>query len=80
MRRGNVEFALYLKKSTATGTELQDNAAHVEQLAARACEISKILPETHALDPIDVLRWPGIVAEPEIDSVPQFEVSAARVG
>ena len=80
VRRGKVECALYLKKSTATGTELHVNEALVEQLAARACEISKILPETHALDPIDVLRWPGIVAEPEIDTEPLFEVTAALVG
>ena len=80
VRRGKVECALYLKKSTATGTELHVNEALVEQLAARACEISRILPETHALDPIDVLRWPGIVAEPEIDTEPLFEVTAALVG
>ena len=80
VRRGKVECALYLKKSTATGTELHVNEALVEQLAARACEISRILPETHALDPIDVLRWPGIVAEPEIDTEPLFEVAAALVG
>ena len=80
VRRGKVECALYLKKSTATGTELHVNEALVEQLAARAREISRILPETHALDPIDVLRWPGIVAEPEIDTEPLFEVTAALVG
>ena len=80
VRRGKVECALYLKKSTATGTELHVNEALVEQLAARAREISRILPETHALDPIDVLRWPGIVVEPEIDTAPLFEVAAVLVG
>ena len=80
VRRGKVECALYLKKSSTTGAELHVNEALVEQLAARACEISRILPETHALDPIDVLRWPGIVAEPEIDTEPLFEVTATLVG
>lgn len=80
VRRGKVECALYLKKDTATGTGLHVNEALVEQLAAQACEISKILPEAHALDPIDVLRWPGVVAKPEIDTEPLFEVAAALVG
>jgi uncharacterized protein (TIGR00255 family) len=34
--------------------------------------LSDLLPETRALDPIDVLRWPGVVQEPEIDTEPLF--------
>ncbi|MDH3533928.1 MAG: YicC family protein, partial [Gammaproteobacteria bacterium] len=41
-------------------------------------ELSKLLPDTSALDPVDILRWPGVVAEPEIDTEPLY-AEAVRV-
>ena len=72
LKRGKVECAVFLKRGDAAGAELSVNEALVAQLADRATEISKLLPESHALDPIDVLRWPGVVTEPEIDTEPLF--------
>ena len=72
LKRGKVECSIYLKRGGGKATELNVNQELVQQIAARASEISKLLPESHALDPIDVLRWPGVVAEPEIDTEPLF--------
>ena len=81
VQRGKIECAVYLKKGAAAGTEPHVNEALVEQLVRQAKEISRFLPEVREdLRPIDVLRWPGIVAEPEIDTEPLFEVTATLVG
>ncbi len=79
LKRGKVECAVYLKRGKAATAELSVNEALVQQLAARAAEISELLPEAHALDPIDVLRWPGVVAEPEIETEPLFAEAATIV-
>ncbi|MDH3439153.1 MAG: hypothetical protein OEM63_00265, partial [Gammaproteobacteria bacterium] len=72
LKRGKVECSIYLKRGSGGSQELNVNNELVQQIAARATEISKLLPESHALDPIDVLRWPGVVAEPDIDTEPLF--------
>ena len=45
----------------------------VAQIAARVAEISRILPDVEEPDPMDILRWPGVVLEPETDTEPLFE-------
>jgi len=70
LNRGKVECSIHLRRGSAAGTDLSLNEALVRQIAARVDEISALLPDTHSLDPIDVLRWPGVVAEPEIDTEP----------
>jgi uncharacterized protein (TIGR00255 family) len=72
LKRGKVECTLYLRRGGSASSELSVNQALVEQLAARASEISRLLPESHALDPIDVLRWPGVVTEREIETEPLY--------
>lgn len=72
LKRGKVECSIYLKRGSTSDSELNVNEALVRQLAARATEIAKLLPDSHALDPIDVLRWPGVVADREIDTEPLF--------
>lgn len=79
LKRGKVECSVYLKRGGGASQEISVNEALIQQIAARATEISKILPEAHALDPIDVLRWPGVVAEPEIDTEPLFAEAIAIV-
>ena len=70
LKRGKVECSLHLRRDSETRGELQIDEALVAQIAARSRELADILPETRPLDPIDVLRWPGVVAEPEIDTAP----------
>ena len=70
LKRGKVECSLHLRRDCETRGELQIDEALVAQIAARSRELADILPETRPLDPIDVLRWPGVVAEPEIDTAP----------
>jgi uncharacterized protein (TIGR00255 family) len=78
VKRGKIECSLHLRRGKDDSAELLLNADLVRQLAARIAELSALLPETHALDPVDVLRWPGVIAEPEIDTEPLF-AEAGRV-
>ena len=77
LKRGKVECSIYLKRGGSNKEELNLNEELVAQIAARAGEISKLLPDSQPLDPVDVLRWPGVVAEPEVDTEPLFAESLA---
>lgn len=76
VRRGKVECSLHLRRALHENEELKLDRQLVRQLSARVAELSELLPETRALDPVDVLRWPGVVQEPEIDTEPLFAATS----
>jgi uncharacterized protein (TIGR00255 family) len=76
VKRGKVECSLHLRRAFHENEELKLDQQLVRQLSARVAELSGMLPETRALDPIDVLRWPGVVQEPEIDTEPLFTATS----
>ena len=80
LKRGKVECSLHIRRGGTGTTELALNDALVGQIAARAGEIAALLPEASAPNPVDVLRWPGVVAEPEIATEPLYDAAAALVG
>jgi uncharacterized protein (TIGR00255 family) len=75
--RGKVECALHLARSPADKNELQINMELVALLRKRVTEISTALHDTQLLNPIDVLRWPGVICEPDVDTEPLYEDAAA---
>jgi uncharacterized protein (TIGR00255 family) len=79
LKRGKVECSLHLRRVASAEGELMLNEDLVRQIGARVNEIGRLLPETHSVDPIDVLRWPGVVTEPEIDTEPLFAEASALV-
>jgi uncharacterized protein (TIGR00255 family) len=71
LRRGKVDAGVYLRGSTATVAALELNASLAEQLLARAAEVHRIAGGTAgSIDPLDVLRWPGVIRETERDISP----------
>jgi len=76
VKRGKVECSLHLRRAFHASDELKLDQQLVRQISARIAELSDLLPETRALDPIDVLRWPGVVQEPEIDTEPLFTATS----
>jgi uncharacterized protein (TIGR00255 family) len=76
VKRGKVECSLHLRRAFHATEELKLDQQLVRQLSARVAELSELLPETRALDPIDVLRWPGVVQEPEIETAPLFTATS----
>jgi uncharacterized protein (TIGR00255 family) len=70
LKRGKVECGLRLTTAPGTAAQLNINAQVLDQLLAHAGEIAKKLPSAAAPNPLDVLRWPGLLGEPEKDPEP----------
>ena len=56
---------------------MQLNMDLVRMIGARAAEVAAKLPAAAAVNPIDVLRWPGVLAETPIDAEPLLAAAAA---
>ena len=73
LKRGKIECSLHFRRAISDATALKINQDLVMQLRAKLDELSEMLHESRAIDPIDVLRWPGVVSETEIDTGPLYE-------
>ena len=73
LNRGKIECALHLRRAIDQGEQMQLNADLVALIGTRVTEISKALPATAAPSAIEILRWPGVIAESEIDAEPLAE-------
>ena len=75
--RGKIECGLYFRRAFDQQSEMQIDTDLVERLGARISEIAVKLPATAAVNPIEILRWPGVMKQPELDAEPLFEEAAA---
>ena len=65
--RGKVECRLFLGEQRRAGAAQQLDAAAMARLRELSAEVKRAFPDAAALDVADVLRWPGVVAEPPAD-------------
>jgi uncharacterized protein (TIGR00255 family) len=72
LSRGKVECGLYFRRAVDQQTEMQIDTELVELLGNRISELSAKLPTTAAINPVEILRWPGVMKQPEIDAEPLF--------
>lgn len=70
LKRGKVDCSLHIRRSGGGAAEIEINQDLVQQIGARIDEIATLLPATQAVDPVDILRWPGVIQEAEIDTDP----------
>jgi uncharacterized protein (TIGR00255 family) len=70
LRRGKVECALHFRRAFDQSAELQLNADLVEVIGKRITEIQTSVPNATSPTAIDILRWPGVIAEAEVDAEP----------
>lgn len=75
LNRGKIECSLNFRRSFGRQAELQINTELVELIGKRIKEMSAELPATGAVNPFDVMRWPGVVEQPDIESAPLFEAA-----
>ncbi len=75
--RGKVECALYFQRTQHQDSEMPIDTALVEIIGHRISELTSKLPNVAAVNPIDILRWPGVVLQSDIDTEPLFEQSGA---
>ena len=70
--RGKVECGLFFRRATDQQSEMQVDTDLVALIGARISEVSAKLPATTAVNPVEILRWPGVMQQPEIDAEPLF--------
>jgi uncharacterized protein (TIGR00255 family) len=70
LRRGKVDASLYLKSATGTQRSLELDGALLDELLARVAQVRERLPESAPVSPLELLRWPGVVREAELDAKP----------
>ena len=70
MRRGKVDCSLHLRR--AFDGEGQVNEALVTRLRDQVTRVQALIPNAGNLDPVDILRWPGVVEEEEVDAEPLY--------
>jgi uncharacterized protein (TIGR00255 family) len=80
LKRGKTDCSLHFRRVTSETAELKINQDLVLQLKKKLDEVSDTLHESRAIDPIDVLRWPGVVSEADIDPEPLFEEASRLLG
>jgi uncharacterized protein (TIGR00255 family) len=68
--RGKVECALYFRRAFNEDTEMRIDTELVELIGHRISDMTVKLPNVAAVNPIELLRWPGVVQQPEIDVEP----------
>lgn len=70
LRRGKVDANLYLKSAAGTQRSLELDSQLLEELTARVDQVRGQLKYPAPVSPIDLLRWPGVVREAEVDIKP----------
>jgi len=70
LRRGKVDCTLNYRASSAAQGAIEIDQALVTQLVTRANEIAAMAGKAVAINPLDVLRWPGVVQDQGSDLTP----------
>jgi len=75
--RGKVECALYFRRAFDEDGEMQINTELVELIGHRISDLTAKLPNVAAVNPIEILRWPGVIQQTELDVEPLFKEAGA---
>ena len=71
--RGKIECSLFFRRALDQQSAMQIDAELVDVLRDRLSEVAEKIPQTAAVNPLDVLRWPGVLQQPEINAEPLFD-------
>ena len=78
--RGKVECALYVDRDSGAAADIQLDEDLVRVLAARLEQVADALDDAADVDPMDVLRWPGVIRHREVDVEPLLAAATAALG
>ncbi|MSR15586.1 MAG: YicC family protein [Gammaproteobacteria bacterium] len=67
LNRGKVDCSLRLESAVADEAPIQINTGVAKQLVGAVQAIADLLPNAAAINPLEVLRWPGVLTSREID-------------
>jgi uncharacterized protein (TIGR00255 family) len=79
VRRGKVDATLNFRAATGAGCELEIDRTLLGQLVSRARDAASLAGTPAHLDPLDLLRWPGVVREASRDMSPVVAAAHATL-
>ncbi|MFA7388455.1 MAG: YicC/YloC family endoribonuclease [Thiohalobacteraceae bacterium] len=68
--RGKLDCTLRFKPAQRRGARLQLDTQALDQVVAACADIRGRLPDAAPVDPLDLLRWPGVILEEAADPAP----------
>ncbi len=80
LHRGKVDCALHFRRAFDQQTELQLNEELVALVGRRVSEMAATISDLAPLNPLDLLRWPGIVQQSDVDVEPLLTAAGALLG
>jgi uncharacterized protein (TIGR00255 family) len=80
LKRGKVDCRVTLTHGQPGAATLAVDAARVVQLRAAATEVLRHAPDSAPLTVAEILRWPGVLAEPSLPPEALAEQAMALVG
>ena len=78
--RGKVECALYFRRAFDESSEMQVDTTLVELIGHRISDLTAKLPNVSAVNPIEILRWPGVIQQAAVDVEPLFAAAGELLG
>ena len=67
LKRGKVEVSLYFRPQGEDTSGLKLNHSLLSNLKAAVTELNTIVPDASAPNPLELLRWPGVLESTELD-------------
>ena len=68
LKRGKIDCRVGLSRTTPGASTLAVDGERVAQLRDAAAEILRHAPGSAPLSTVEILRWPGVLTEPSVDS------------
>ncbi|MCH7821031.1 MAG: YicC family protein [Proteobacteria bacterium] len=72
LKRGKVDCSFHFRRAFDQHGDLKINTEFAKLIGTRLAELSKSLPNSAPVNPIEVLRWPGVITDPETDAEPLY--------
>jgi uncharacterized protein (TIGR00255 family) len=70
LKRGKIDCALHFQRAGSRQDDMLLNTELVKLIGRRAAEVAANLPAAAALNPLEVMRWPGVMQDAEVDVEP----------
>jgi uncharacterized protein (TIGR00255 family) len=67
LRRGKLDAQLRFEPAAGAGGELQLDETQLQAVAAAAMRAAALAGTSSGVNPLDLLRWPGVVKQPALD-------------
>jgi uncharacterized protein (TIGR00255 family) len=80
LKRGKVDCALHFQRAGSRQDDMQLNTELIKLIGSRAAEVAANLPAAAPLNPLEVLRWPGVMTDTEIDLEPLLTAATELLG